>query len=214
MKSILKFIRMDWMNYKPKVKVFPFYILFAVLITTEYHSIIPSIIMLGVFIYTLLNFLFAGEEKNDMFRLYSILPTNKQEIVIGRYLLAILLSLLILIFSVFILFLEASILSIPIPYGMTINITLLAAAFTFFSIAVIFPINYKLGFIKSQSFAALPIILFIVIATLVPRILKINFFENPETIFNNLIGVPLFIIGIFLVIISSKASIKIMEQKE
>ncbi|MDD5568981.1 MAG: ABC-2 transporter permease [Candidatus Pacebacteria bacterium] len=122
--------------------------------------IILGILMMtsGFFVATM----FAIIEKNNLDRLYGILPVKKQQTVIGRYLLTFFTGIVIAAFAAILAFIVYFILKIQ--FSGFLFAAWVSGSFLFFCllVAVQFPLYFKYDFSKLVAFANLPYIFLII----------------------------------------------------
>jgi hypothetical protein len=106
---------------------------------------------------------FSITEKNNCEKIYGILPIHRGEVIIGRYLYAIIFGLINLIISL----IFAYILAILTKQKADTFILLLSISMTFFyycfAIGISYPVFLKFGFSKSYIFITLPLYLLILV---------------------------------------------------
>ena len=218
MSNVLKSIRLD--NYILKTYYKAFIAVDAIAIIIGIITKIPALTVAIVLVITapFIGTYFSVYEKNNLSKLYGILPLRKSEVVIGRYLYALFLVIINGIVSV----IFAYIISLFANKGMdhiTI-VTILSASFFYFClfIAVQFPIYFKYSFSKVYIFSNLPFYLVFVIGAYIfnkTNILKhlsqiIQYFTSNQ----NMIWVTGIGLGLILLIISCPLSYLIYKKNE
>ena len=218
MSNVLKSIRLDNQILKSHYKaLIVFYIMAAMIgILVQQQTLTVGIVMIitAPFIGTY----FSVYEKNNLNKLYGILPLGKLEVVIGRYLYALLLSIINGIVSGIL----AYMISLFFKNGMNYLtfIIVLSASFLYFClfIGVLFPIYFKYSFSKVYIFANLPFYLVFVIGAYIFK--KTDIFKNLSQIIQyftshqNMIWVTGIGLGLIVLIISCTLSYLIYKKKE
>jgi hypothetical protein len=218
MGNVLKSIRLD--NYILKAYYKAFIVVYAIAIIIGIIAKIPALTVAIVVVITapFIGTYFSVYEKNNLSKLYGILPLGKFEVVIGRYLYALFLSIINGIVSGIL----AYIISLFLNKGMDrlTFITYLSASFLYFClfIAVQFPIYFKYSFSKVYIFSNLPFYLVFVIGAYILNktdILKslsqiIQYFTSHQ----NMIWVTGVGLGLILLIISCPLSYLIYKKNE
>ncbi|HEY5583390.1 MAG TPA: ABC-2 transporter permease [Ruminiclostridium sp.] len=85
MSNIIKLVQLDKALLKPYYKYFLVMIFATVPMMFGFKAIIPSIVFAMSMIAMTSNYTFSVAEKNDLNRLYGLLPVSKKDIVAGRY---------------------------------------------------------------------------------------------------------------------------------
>ncbi|WP_088226182.1 acyltransferase family protein [Desulfosporosinus sp. FKB] len=184
MTNILKSIKLDHDIMKSRYPIFMIGyvvgILFAVLSKTPILA--TSIVM--VMAAPLAGQYFSIYEKNNLEKLYGVLPLRKSEIVIGRYLYA----LCIVVGNGVVATIVAYIISFLTRSGMggleTLNFLSIAFLYFCLTIAVIFPLYFKFPFSKVYVLSNLPFYLIFIITLGVAR--KTNALKQTSSSFQYL----------------------------
>jgi hypothetical protein len=161
---------------------------------------------------------FSLIEKNKCEKLYGILPIRRIEIVIGRYLYALLTGIVNLIISIILSFLIAAFTKQQIDIILLSFSITIAFCYFSFAVSISYPVFYKFGFSKSFIFISLPLYLIILVVTLLAE--KTNFFDNVSLDLLYFIDHYFlfllfgFIISIFMLIISAGVSYLIFRKTE
>jgi hypothetical protein len=160
---------------------------------------------------------FSIYEKNNLEKLYGVLPLRKSEVVIGRYIYALCLVFINGIFAVLI----AYIISFLTDKGMSSaeSLTYLSAAFFYvcLMIAVIFPLYFKFPFSKVYVFSNLPFYLIFIITFAFTR--KTNVLQHTGPVVQSLasnfiIAAIGFGLGLVLLSLSSLLSCALVERNQ
>lgn len=208
-------VKLDFSLARPYVKTICFTIALPVVFAAINRSLMTGISFAMCFTAMISRSMFSITEKNDMERLYGILPVRKSELVIGRYVFIIILGILALIFS---LITHPVILS---SLGENVSAFDIAAAAVFgiflFALYTVFliPGYYKYGSIKGKVFMYIPVAIFLVTLFLIAKIPA----DDSGWLITVLSSPMLLIIlaAVFVVImyvISILVSVKIVQGKE
>lgn len=218
MNKIASFIKLDILSLKSNYKMLV--LIFASLIILVYPPSLAPVLRIiylmsfAIFMIVIAcSYFFASEEKSDMQKLYACLPLNRTKVVVGRYLSSMVLGISCLLCITLIV-------SIYISIKGGISLILLAEILlniigTFMIlIACEYPVFFKLGFAKSQSFAAIiPMIVFWGTLFFINR----NRLQFTSLLKNSLgftSGVLVVIVGIGTQIVSIMISCRIYQKKE
>ena len=215
MSNIWRSVKLDFSLAKPYVKTICFTIALPVVFAAINRSLMTGISFAMCFTAMISRSMFSITEKNDMERLFGILPVRKSELVIGRYVFIISLGILALLFS---LITHPFILS---SLGENVSVFDIAVAAVFgiflFSLYTVFllPGYYKYGSIKGKVFMYIPVVFFLVTLFLFTKITAddngwfITALNSPVLL--------LVLLGVFVVVmyvISIRVSVKIVQGKE
>jgi hypothetical protein len=155
----------------------------AGIISSSPGLIIGIVLMVSAFF---MGGLFAVVEKNNINKLYGILPVRKQQIVIGRYLLTLFVGVLNAAMATILTYFVSFILDIKLSY-LTLIGWLFGSFFLFcLLVSMQFPIYFRYEFSKVSSISNMPaIILFIIGSALIkkrPELFQqtINFFIDNQ----------------------------------
>jgi len=218
MSNVLKSIRLD--NYILKAYYKTFIVVYVIAILIGIISQIPALTVVVVMVITapFIGTYFSVYEKNNLNKLYGILPIGKYEVVIGRYLYALFFGIINGIVSGIL----AYIISIFINKGMDhlTFITCLSASFLYFClfIAVEFPVYFKYAFSKVYIFTSLPFYLVFVVGAFIFK--KTDILQHLSQIIQyftshqNMIWVTGIGLGLILLIISCPLSYFIYKKNE
>ncbi len=219
MKPILKSIRLDHDILKVYYRAFlaaayGIAILIAVLTQKPGFAIVAVMALAAPFV----GLNFSLYEKNNLSKLYGILPLGKKEVVIGRYLYALAFGIANLIAASALVYILSGMVHTrlsPLEF-----LTFVTVSFAYFClyVAVQFPIYFEYSFSKVYIFSNLPIYLIAVVAGYLIR--KDNllqqlqqfiqyFTANPNRIWAAGLG-----LGLLLLLISCPLSFWIHQKNE
>jgi len=156
MSNIIKMLKLDFSLIKPYTKTLLIVFLFPLIVSVKEFSY-GFVLYMSIMAMTS-NYTFSVAEKNDLNRLYGLLPVKKEDIVNGRYLFTaltgVLLAISFAILNIIIMFfakmsfsLEDLIVSLSVGLGM----------YMFFT-AIQLPGFFKFGAIKGRFVAFIPFI--------------------------------------------------------
>ncbi|MGB4372158.1 MAG: ABC-2 transporter permease, partial [Halanaerobiales bacterium] len=156
MSNILKFTRFDVALVRPYFKTICFTLLIPIAFAVINRSLLTGVSFAMSFIAMTTGYTFSITEKNNMERLYGILPVRKTELVVGRYVFVLIMGVLSLLVSLVAqpLVLKAVGVEVGVSDIITVAITgiFLYALYTVFQI----PGYYKFGSIKGRVFMYIP----------------------------------------------------------
>lgn len=178
------------------------------------RSLLTGISFAMCFIAMTSGYTFSITEKNDMERLYSILPVRKSELVVGRYAFSIIMGLLALIFS---LITHPVILSSLGETVSTFDIACAAAVGIFlFALYTVFqlPGYYKFGSIKGRVFMYIPVAGFLATLFLITKIPADNSGWLITVLSSPVLVLLAAVLVVIMYVISILVSVKIVQGKE
>ena len=214
MSNILKAAKLDFSLVKPYVKVIGFTMLLPIAFAAINRSIMTGVSFAMCFIAMTTGYTFSVTEKNNMERLYGILPVKKSEVVIGRYLFVFALGALALMVSFIIQPIVLRALGETVGLFDIISAAIgglfLFALYTVFQI----PGYYKFGSIKGRVFMYIPVAGFLVTLFFLPKLPA----DNP--VINAAASSPVLLIALAIALaavmytVSVWFSVRIMKNKE
>ncbi len=215
MTNIARSFQLDTYLLKYYKKSILFVILIPVIFIFINRSLLSGISFSMTFMAMASSYTFSISEKNDMHRLYGILPVSKADLVIGRYLLLLGMGIFTLLVSLFLDNIALKSLNVAISSQDLLISGLVGIAFYIFYISFQLPGYYKFGSIRGRMFMYIPVLGFLLITFLLPGE-KIASHLDPRFISENPM---LFIIGLFIILlglytISILISIRILKNKE
>ena len=162
MSNIWKSVKLDFSLVRPYVKTICFTMVLPVVFAVINRSLLTGISFAMCFIAMTSGYTFSITEKNDMERLYGILPVRKSELVVGRYVFIIIMGFLALLFSliahpIILRSLGEAVSAFDIACAAAVGIFLFAL-YTVFQL----PGYYKFGSIKGRVFMYIPVAGFLV----------------------------------------------------
>jgi len=210
MSSVISFAKMDWLTFKPNRKYFTllllqFLFIFAANVQAISLCALANMMLAGM----LPGYLFAGEDKSKMDRLYSSLPIHKKEVVIGRYFGGAVIGLGSIFVTALLLSVDSMVTS-AFPLQEVVNGFSLSTGIFFIMMALQFPFLFQLGFIKAQNFTMLLPAMVLLWVNLIWR----NGYFQAMSHLNNTIGAVFVVSGLICLAVSIKVSAAIYQAKE
>jgi hypothetical protein len=215
MSNILKFTRFDVALVRPYFKTICYTLLIPIAFAVINRSLLTGVSFAMSFIAMTTGYTFSITEKNNMERLYGILPVRKSELVVGRYVFVLIMGVLSLLVSLVAqpLVLKAVGVEVGVSDIITVAITgiFLYALYTVFQI----PGYYKFGSIKGRVFMYIPVVGFLVILLLFSNIPSLRD-SLVSTVVSSPVLLTLLVFSAVIVMytVSILFSIRIMKNKE
>ncbi|MCL2316238.1 MAG: ABC-2 transporter permease [Actinomycetia bacterium] len=198
MTTVVGAIRLDYLSGRSYLRLYPLFFLLALLVGTVAKMPVFTILLvviLGVFI---AGGVFANQEKNHGERLYGTLPLRRRDIVLGRYLYALILGTIASVIAWAFGLLASRLAGVDMgqlgprrsSLGGTPGLNSLimwfaiGAAFAYFcfAVAIAFPIYYQFGFARSYMFTMLPLYLVFLLGVLITRAINPGSLDVTDTI--------------------------------
>ncbi len=215
MSNILKSTKLDIALVKPYFKIICFTLLLPIVFTAINRSLLTGVSFAMCFIAMTTGYTFSIAEKNNMERLFGILPVRKSELVIGRYVFVLAMGLISLIISLIAQPLVLKVLGETV--GVFDIVTAAIAGVFLFALYTVFQIPgyYKYGSIKGRVFMYIPVAGFLITLLLISKNPvgenKLLFTVINSPVLLMLLAV-IFVIAMYVV--SILVSIKILKNKE
>ena len=215
MSNILKSTKLDIALVKPYFKIICFTLLLPIVFTAINRSLLTGVSFAMCFIAMTTGYTFSIAEKNNMERLFGILPVRKSELVIGRYVFVLAMGLISLIISLIAQPLVLKVLGETV--GIFDIVTAAIAGVFLFALYTVFQIPgyYKYGSIKGRVFMYIPVAGFLITLLLITKSpvgeSKLLFTVINSPVLLMLLAV-IFVIAMY--VISILVSIKILKNKE
>ena len=213
--NILKSTKLDIALVKPYFKIICFTLLLPIVFTAINRSLLTGVSFAMCFIAMTTGYTFSIAEKNNMERLFGILPVRKSELVIGRYVFVLAMGLISLIISLIAQPLVLKVLGETV--GVFDIVTAAIAGVFLFALYTVFQIPgyYKYGSIKGRVFMYIPVAGFLITLLLISKNPvgenKLLFTVINSPVLLMLLAV-IFVIAMY--VISILVSIKILKNKE
>ena len=215
MSNILKSTKFDIALVKPYFKTICFTLLLPIVFAAINRSLLTGVSFAMCFIAMTTGYTFSIAEKNNMERLFGILPVRKSELVIGRYVFVLAMGLISLIISLIAQPLVLKVLGETV--GVFDIVTAAIAGVFLFALYTVFQIPgyYKYGSIKGRVFMYIPVAGFLITLLLISKNPvgenKLLFTVINSPVLLMLLAV-IFVIAMY--VISILVSIKILKNKE
>ena len=215
MSNILKSTKLDIALVKPYFKIICFTLLLPIVFTAINRSLLTGVSFAMCFIAMTTGYTFSIAEKNNIERLFGILPVRKSELVIGRYVFVLAMGLISLIISLIAQPLVLKVLGETV--GVFDIVTAAIAGVFLFALYTVFQIPgyYKYGSIKGRVFMYIPVAGFLITLLLISKNPvgenKLLFTVINSPVLLMLLAV-IFVIAMY--VISILVSIKILKNKE
>lgn len=218
MNRTLNATKLDFFASKSALRMTAILLFIGVVIGALSKGPIYTMIFTMVFSVTSCGSIFSIHEKSHSDKLYGILPLKKSEMILGRYLYALIIGA---VYTVI-----AGILGVVMSWIMSVSLdsftfwATLMAAFIYFSFAVgvAYPIYLRFSFAKAYIFTMLPMYVIAVLILVLSK--KTDFISNLGQVmkfFNdNQVLIPIFgiLIGLILLVISALIANLLYSKKE
>lgn len=171
MSNVLKAMRLNHYILKANYKTFLFIYVLAIFMSF-FRQPALTIVIVMIFSAAFGGTIFSVAEKNNLSKLYGSLPLGKFEVVMGRYLYALLFGIINEIVAGFLAYTTSHIANKSI--GQLEFSAYLSMFFLYFclSIGISFPIYFKFGFSKAYIFTMMPLYVVAIIGIFIGR--KVN----------------------------------------
>ena len=219
MANILKSIMLDHAVLKAHYKIFMGVYVLAAIIAIVFKApaiTIPVVIVVAAPFMSVYFFVYA---RNNLSKLYGILPLRRSEVVIGRYTYALLFGILNEVFSGILAYILSQILNVGISYLEFLIFFSAGFLYVCLYISIQLPLYFRFPFSKVYIFSNLPV--YLVAVFLVYLFKRTNFlhqlsqgiqyFSSNQTMIWVITGIGL---GLILVMISSSFSRLICQKNE
>lgn len=212
MENIINLTKMSLNNLSSIIKTILIVIIVWIGIAMINQAFFNMIFGMGT--YLLLMQVMAYEDTYGIDNLIAELPVSKNEYVISRYVLGIIISAIFMVLSVLIYYTLNSILKLDLTLGIFILIGFVTSAL---AMSVIIPVILKFGINKGRMVVTILTVLIVV----VPTGIMTSIWENKEFVSKIMnvvgnIGVPFILIisSILILIISIIISLRVYKSKE
>jgi len=200
MKTTLSFVRLDLITIKPYLTIKNF-LIFGISALFVVYGTKTSVTALGIlmgFGTLYITYPFAVGEKNGIDSLYVFLGINRNTVVIGRYVYALIINLAFCLFALVITLAVSFIMRYP--FSFIDNILILIILFFFFSFSQFFqiPIYFKLGFSKARLLAYVPFLIIPLVVVFVGQLYPL-FMDKLDSFLIWITNNPIIIVGLVLI---------------
>ena len=156
MKRILNSLKLDFYAAKAGLRLPMVVIMVLVIVGAGAKQPYLALALVLLFAVVLGGTVFSTLEKNHADVMYGILPLKKIEMMIGRYLYALIFSVGALIVGSIVAFAISQIFSVKLEAFMFLAVLSAAFAYNCFAVAVAYPLYFKFGFTKAYIFTMVP----------------------------------------------------------
>lgn len=215
MSNVVKAYKFEMALIKPYMKSIMFSLIVPIAFVFINRSLSSSISFAMCFISMTSSYTFSVAEKNDMDRLYGILPVTKKEFVFGKYMYMIVIGVLALIFSLITHTIVLRCISIePMMTEIVFNGGMGLFMFSLYTTFQI-PGYYKYGPIKGRAFMYIPVLGFLVTLFGVQKIDAYTLERISALLSNRMVVIGL-VVGLIVIMyaLSVRCSIRILKNKE
>lgn len=218
MSDVLKSVKLD--NYILRTNYKMFIVPYVIGVVLAVLAKMPALTIAAVMVISapFIGLFFQVYEKNNLSKLYGILPIGKVEVVIGRYLHALLLGISNGILATIVMFVIALVLHRGLDYLTFAAIASVTFLYFCLFIGILFPIYFKYTYSKVYMVTNLPIYLLAVLTALVVR--KTHFIQNMGQVVRYFTSHPQMLwiggigLGLVLLIVSCSLSCSIYKRAE
>ena len=219
MANILKSIKLDHAVLKAYYKIFMGVYVLATIIAIVFKAPVVTIPVVIVVAAPFISVYFLVYERNNLSKLYGILPLRRSEVVIGRYTYALLFGILNEVFSGILAYVLSLILNAGISYLEFIIFFSAGFLYVCLYISIQLPLYFRFPFLKVYIFSNLPVYL---VAVFLVYLFKrtdflhqlnqaIQYYSSNQTMIWAITGLGL---GLILVLVSCPLSFLIHQKSE
>lgn len=218
MNRILNATKLDFFAGKSTLKITALLLLFAIFIGSMSKGPIYTMIFTMVFAVTSSGTVFSIHEKNHSDKLYGILPLKKSEMIMGRYLFALIIGAVYTVISGILGFVMSQIMGVSLDSFTFWGTLMLAFIYFSFATGISYPIYLKFSFTKAYVFTMLPMYVIAVLILVLTK--KTNFISNLgkalRFFMDNQILIPIFgiLTGLIMLAVSMLIANLIYTRKE
>ncbi|MHB8062479.1 MAG: ABC-2 transporter permease [Ruminiclostridium sp.] len=196
-------VQLDKALIKQYYKYYLIVFLIPVLTVFQYKSIIPSIVFAMCMIAMTTSYTFTVAEKNDLNRLYGLLPVSKKDIVAGRYLFTAIMGFVAIAIILVLDLIVLTAAKVPITMEEVILGIASGIIIYFLSIAIQLPGFFKFGAIKGRFFSFISLFGLFIVSLFADQIgPRLDLKTSSIAILNSPLGMLIFAI-LFAVVIYS-----------
>ncbi len=158
MSNVLKLIKLDRSLVKPYNRYFLIIFIMPLLVIYSFKDFAMGVSFYMIMGATTCSYTFSVAEKNDINRLYGLLPVTKKDIVTARYLFTALMGVIIAAVAIVSNAVLLTVFEVPFTTGQVLSGIGSALVIYFLFTAVQLPGYFKFGAIKGRFFAFIPLI--------------------------------------------------------
>lgn len=156
MTNILKIVKLDFALIKPYIKIMLIALASPLIIMYSTKDMVSGILFCMCFMAMTSGYTFSVAEKNDLSRLYGLLPISRNNIVTGRYLFILMEGVILNLVGVTANAIILTITKVNFTVGDVLIGISVGHFIYFFFTAIQLPFFYKFGGIKGRFFSFLP----------------------------------------------------------
>ncbi len=156
MTNILKIVKLDFALIKPYIKIMLIALASPLIIMYSTKDMVSGILFCMCFMAMTSGYTFSVAEKNDLSRLYGLLPISRNNIVTGRYLFILMEGVILNLVGVTANAIILTITKVDFTVGDVLIGISVGHFIYFFFTAIQLPFFYKFGGIKGRFFSFLP----------------------------------------------------------
>lgn len=218
MNRTLNATKLDFFASKSALGMTAILLLIGIVIGALAHGPIYTMIFTMVFSVTSCGSIFSIHEKSHSDKLYGILPLKKSEVILGRYLYALIIGAVYTVIAGILGLVMSQIMNVSMDSFTFWTTLMLAFIYFSFSVSVSYPIYLKFSFSKAYIFTMLPMYVIAVLILVLSK--KTNFIGDfgkaMQFFMNNQILIPLFgiLTGLILLVVSGLTANLIYTRKE
>ncbi len=156
MTSVLKIIKLDYALIKPYIKIILIALLSPIVIMFTMKDVISGTLFCMCIMAMTSGYTFSVAEKNDLSRLYGLLPISRNDIVTGKYLFIFIEGIILNLIGISANAIVLTILKVNFtPGDILVGFSVGHVVYCFFT-AVQLPFLFKYGGIKGRFFTFIP----------------------------------------------------------
>ena len=218
MNRALNATKLDFLASKSALGITAILLLIGIVIGALAHGPIYTMIFTMVFSVTSCGSIFSIHEKSHSDKLYGILPLKKSEMILGRYLYALIIGAVYTVIAGILGLVMSQVMNVSMDSFTFWSTLMLAFIYFSFSVSVSYPIYLKFSFSKAYIFTMLPLYVIAVLILVLSK--KTNFINDfgqvMQFFMNNRVLIPLFgiLIGLILLVVSGLTANLIYTRKE
>ncbi|GFP76638.1 ABC-2 transporter permease [Clostridium fungisolvens] len=218
MNRIINALKLDFFAGKSTLQLTAILLIPATLIGMISKGPIYTMIFTMVFAVTSSGTIFSIHEKNHSDKLYGILPLKKSEMIIARYLFALIIGTVYAVISGILGLVMSQVMDTRLDSFTFWSTLMLAFIYFCFAASISYPIYLKFSFAKAYIFTMLPMYVIAVVILFMTK--KTNFISDLDKVIrfftDNPALIPIFgiLIGLLLLTISGVIANLIYTRKE
>ncbi len=169
MTSIFKIVKLDFALIKPYIKIIFIALLSPLIVMYTMKDIISGTLFCACMLAMTSGYTFSVAEKNDLSRLYGLLPISRKDIVTGKYLFVIIEGIILNLIGISANAIILTILKVDFTFSdILVGFSVGHFVYCFFT-AVQLPFLFKYGGIKGRFFTFVPFLGILLISEVAKR---------------------------------------------